>query len=1013
MQPVKNTSGRGFAFEDQVGAFIAAAMLAGKPLLDPSWGPPHRVDFQVGQDGWVLDDLLVTFRADNRRRRWAASVKSFVYIGGTAPRAFVQAAWEEIACESRFDRSVDHIGVVTAPLDRNVKNDLDELVRLASEQSPRDLAARMATKGVSRRRRELWESFAPKDDLELPDGICDSPGEVLGRLRHLELDFERPNSADLARGLDWCGDALADDATARRQELWATLLQLVNTVRTAGGYLDYERLSARLSPTLRLRPAARTSAAAEARRLLERSRQRLTEGWRAAGVDEDTAAQLADDEALGAPTAALPKRGVVVIEGDWGAGKSVAAERTHQRDLRAFLKADAAPLPVHLRARDIPLGLEEAVAASTAGLGESGQRGATVVLDGLDEVGHRRGNQLLRDARVLVNTLPETRVVITTRPAFELRESEKLTLAPLSDQEVAELSVRLTGRPHALHGLPEPVREAVRRPLFAIIALTRHESAGELPSSRALMLDDLVRRALADDRDDVLAATETLARAASTTLEAGGQAPERELGGPDAVARLLETRQVVRGSQGIRFSLPVVEQYFAAYALTREHVDPLPIVADLQRFELWRYAFVVAVGIGTWDQSERLLTMLGDHWPGAAAWVVREAVSSRSTYERPLPQALISAEQMAHSLALWLRWLEPASRRSGLTRVGTVKPLPVGALVTDDWFVAGLIRSDNEPSSALELPPDFHPFACHHDPPVVPARGGRPPADEPAWPWRWTLQWAGEALTRLLENYAFVDAASPLASERTWALARHLVGESGRLNHAPIARERVREAAARLLGSHSFETVRFKGRSVSFSRDEVEAILDDADARSGDFTRPWVVPDNLEDRSGWVSGLYTTRTTMQLIEQVYSAALCGYVDIVQRWLPRWGPTLGWAAIMPIHLDIVFQSPRKDAPGIPVITVHEIPLPVGAQPQVTIREADDTDEERLFDPDLPRERTARMQALHPMSAAWGRLSIFQTVVEVHGDTPATGLAFEWLGQDLKKVGLLEQAPQLSR
>src|SRR5258708_40039311 len=115
--PVKNLSGGGFGFEARVGAWVAAAMLAGTTPLDPELGPPTRIDFQVDADGWRLDDLLVSF-AD---ARWCASIKSYAQIdaAGKATTDFVTRAWEEIlgASGSGFNPSVDLLAMVTAPTD--------------------------------------------------------------------------------------------------------------------------------------------------------------------------------------------------------------------------------------------------------------------------------------------------------------------------------------------------------------------------------------------------------------------------------------------------------------------------------------------------------------------------------------------------------------------------------------------------------------------------------------------------------------------------------------------------------------------------------------------------------------------------------------------------------------------------------------------------------------------------------------------------------------------------------
>src|SRR5258708_7546681 len=153
--PVKNLSGGGFAFEDRVGAWVAAAMLTGATPLDPELGPPTRIDFQVDADGWRLDDLLVSF-AD---ARWCASMKSYAQIdAGNAATDFVTRAWEEILglSGSGFNTSADLLGMVTAPIDARSLGDIHDLIQLARAQEPENLAVRIRKPGYKGKRQVCW-----------------------------------------------------------------------------------------------------------------------------------------------------------------------------------------------------------------------------------------------------------------------------------------------------------------------------------------------------------------------------------------------------------------------------------------------------------------------------------------------------------------------------------------------------------------------------------------------------------------------------------------------------------------------------------------------------------------------------------------------------------------------------------------------------------------------------------------------------------------------------------------
>ena len=162
--PVKNTSGAGFAVEDYFGAYIACAMLAKKAVLGGQLGPPIRIDFQVRADGWHLDDALVLFNKSGIDTRWAVSVRSSRQITPTVRSDFLKAAWTDLRGEdgSPFDASTDLLGIVTAPLDATIHEDLRELCRLCLHQDPVQLDQRMRTDGyASQSRQRLWESFRP------------------------------------------------------------------------------------------------------------------------------------------------------------------------------------------------------------------------------------------------------------------------------------------------------------------------------------------------------------------------------------------------------------------------------------------------------------------------------------------------------------------------------------------------------------------------------------------------------------------------------------------------------------------------------------------------------------------------------------------------------------------------------------------------------------------------------------------------------------------------------------
>jgi len=128
--------------------------------------------------------------------------------------------------------------------------------------------------------------------------------------------------------------------------------------------------------------------------LLERAsacRGRLIARWVSVGVSASLAEELTDDPNVGGcrpeVRSRLKEKRFVVLEGDFGSGKSVSAERWHAEALETALHDEHAAVPVYLEAQAVKNSLIEAVRAEAKDLGDPRSVGVRLVLDGLDESG--------------------------------------------------------------------------------------------------------------------------------------------------------------------------------------------------------------------------------------------------------------------------------------------------------------------------------------------------------------------------------------------------------------------------------------------------------------------------------------------------------------------------------------------------------------------------------------------------------------------------------------------------
>ena len=137
------------------------------------------------------------------------------------------------------------------------------------------------------------------------------------------------------------------------------------------------------------------------------------------------------------------------------------------------------------------------------------------------------------------------------------------------------------------YGWPESVRDAVRRPLFAIV-MGLKRLAGATPRSKGELLASLVAAVVEHGvPSETIPILRQLAR---LVTENQGPVDRGELG--SSVDRMLASAsRIVREEDGkIDFALPVLAQWFAADALIAGDVTVTELVTSRPRLDRWRYA---------------------------------------------------------------------------------------------------------------------------------------------------------------------------------------------------------------------------------------------------------------------------------------------------------------------------------------------------------------------------------------------------------------------------------------
>jgi hypothetical protein len=242
------SGGGGFEFEDLVGAWASAALLAGGSPLGVDFGVPRSIRFQASAMGRALDDI-VFHSSSGAGGEWTASVKSFDMLrGGRLHGEFVEQAWRHML-KGDFDRENDWVGFVSGPTAEGNWSALQQLILDAKSDTPDGLTARIgAATSFNRAHRSLWESARCPAELAARHGVdvASSPALLLDRLLALRLDLLRAGSQAVVEAQEWCERALVPGQSVGASDLWVALCQVVSSVRPTGGSLEFPALSRRL-----------------------------------------------------------------------------------------------------------------------------------------------------------------------------------------------------------------------------------------------------------------------------------------------------------------------------------------------------------------------------------------------------------------------------------------------------------------------------------------------------------------------------------------------------------------------------------------------------------------------------------------------------------------------------------------------------------------------------------------------------------------------------------------------
>lgn len=739
------------------------------------------------------------------------------------------------------------------------------------------------------------------------------------------------------------------------------------------------------------------------------SRGRCISLWQAAGVPRSEAIELANDSSIGSPWPELQPnddKPLILIVGEFGAGKSLIAERIFQKAIKQACESADALLPVYLKAQKVVGQLQQAVEAEISRLGESPSKGVAVIVDGADEVGSGlAAADLLNEARILVNAWRESTVVITSRPIPILVESEEaVRVPPLSDKDAYALIERFSKRaitPYVAYKWPESIHDAVHRPLFAVLlGIYLRDRNMMAPNSTGELLSNLVERSLRQARANNSNVEQLQRLAVLSTDRSRGLVSKTEVASTSELQMLLDSGLVVEDAGTISFPLPILSQWFAAQSLAAGIPEPNDLINDPEKLERWRYPLAIFVGSFDHDRVSKLLAPLAENHPAFAAEIVNEELARTSwnyTNKVSLPPSHECGQRIQTAMRGWVKGIGSLSKLIAPVREdGTLMPIGIKADeggVTTAWYhgsdaIADVVKL---PLSQLPLFPDW------------PTLGYSKPSHKSAWAWEWTLHELVDSLSQLLQHRVLPISDGPLLQEAVWQTAL-TVTQRGSFYHSPIPLIEIEECLSRLPGNIFPSGVNEQLRKHYLNQlvTEVNRLRKLGEV---ELYPPWPGPDR-NFINGWIWESYTQQQMLARAKAVYAGAIKGYQQLVNTWFPKFAPRLATAVTLPARLVGIVTLPQPDEgprcfPGVEWCFEA---LPHGQQSYVDfcIGETGTLMKNVHF----PSALNERLLSQRPEAAAGIRTSMHSQILDVFKPNSAIELAYSWLWDDLNRVSWVD-------
>lgn len=683
---------------------------------------------------------------------------------------------------------------------------------------------------------------------------------------------------------------------------------------------------------------------------------------------------------------------LVVIVGEFGLGKSFATDKIY---LELLLRAENDfdfPIPTNINAAQ----LDSDVQSYLENIVVNKSKEYWIIVDGMDEVSVPIASNILENMRIATERWHNLRIVLTSRPLSIFNNiTEKVYMKCLSEEEALEVVNFINDQEKLYHfyNFPIDIKVVIQRPLFAILlGLYLSNKNNLIPNTSGELLSYLIEYALGNIEINESQTNQLLMNLAMiSTCQGNIPIKKSEIGDIVEIRSLLNSGIIIEENGYISFVLPILNQWFAAKALSENMININQII-NSDNLDYWKYPLVILITIFKENKIDNILNEIVEKEPGFASVLIEESIRKWGIHNDVTSlSALECGEKIRMTMSAWVRSLGVLA--DIIAPVDTHRNvLPIGVKKSDEWLHISWYRGRKKLSEINILESSRNEL----DWPTL--RGARP-GDRSSWYWRWTLEELRDNLTKLIKNKSLPICTEIMYKELMWGTTLKIV-KKGSLYTGSIS---LKEIKMQLVKEYQYRN------EIEVEKKYVPLIMykdyiADLESR-GIITIECPLPGRDIDtpKDNWVWSVYSDERLYLRTIKIYEEVIRGYKELVEVLFPTLKNRLRNYKLYPFVLKGEFKKPssngiRNSGPGL---RWHLEPLSLEYTDFILDIEISNIDRDE-FNENNFYEIDKKIKEFRPNDCAWLSASRTSQVLDIFGDSPITDTIYKWLEEDLKSI-----------